>query len=131
MAKKTTKPIKKKTVTYSNDDEEMYPSEEQGILPEESSDDITDDIRKGDKEGDVYSKEGRDELEEDDEMEVWEEGFMDGAEGGGQLAKDALTGEPLPDDEDEITELVLKGKVYRFVSEANAKKFKKKHQASN
>ncbi|MEK6938426.1 MAG: hypothetical protein AABX04_05255 [Nanoarchaeota archaeon] len=62
---------------------------------------------------------------EDDELEPWEEGFEAGAALGGQLGKDALTGQPIKD-ADEVIEMELDGKTYRFVSEKNAILFKKK-----
>ena len=45
----------------------------------------------------------------------------------GQLAKDALTGEPLMG-ADNVIELEMNGKLYRFVNEKNAQKFKQKHK---
>ena len=63
--------------------------------------------------------------EEDDELENWEEGFMEGATAAGQLGKDALTGEPLMNVED-VVETEIDGKVYRFVNEDNAQKFREK-----
>lgn len=105
-------------------EEVVYPAEEQGILPEETSEEIEEEMKKGEKEEDVYSEEGREELMEEDRIEDWEEGFMAGAEGGGQLGKDALTGEPLMGEE--TVELRIKGKLYRFVNKENAEKFKKK-----
>lgn len=117
MAKKTKK--EKREL-----EEEVYPAEEQGILPEETSEKIEENMELGEKEEEVYSEEGREQLEEDDELENWEEGFMKGAEGGGQLGKDALTGEPLMGEE--TVELEIDGEVYRFVNGENAEKFRKK-----
>lgn len=82
-------------------------------------------MKSGEKDEDVYSEAGRELLEEDDEIESWEEGFMKGASGLGQLGKDALTGEPLIGAEN-IIEMELDGKLYRFVSEKNAEAFRKK-----
>ncbi|PIN87467.1 hypothetical protein COV12_03680 [Candidatus Woesearchaeota archaeon CG10_big_fil_rev_8_21_14_0_10_32_24] len=104
------------------------PVKEQGILPEETSEEISEDMEHGDKDEDIYSDEGRDKLEDDDEIEPWEEGFMEGASQAGQLGKDALTGESLMDVED-VVETEINGKMYRFVSEENAVKFKKKKEA--
>jgi len=101
-----------------------YPAEEQGILPEETSEEIKEDMNMGDKEADVYTKEGRDDLGEDAEIDIVEQGFMEGASGGGQLGKDALTGEPIMGTE--TVELEIEGKKYRFVNSENAEKFKKK-----
>ncbi|MEM4336584.1 MAG: hypothetical protein QXG86_01100 [Candidatus Woesearchaeota archaeon] len=42
---------------------------------------------KGEKEMDVYSEEGREEGLEEDEIEVWEEGFAEGAESKSPLRK--------------------------------------------
>lgn len=117
---------KKKVKKYSEKQEERdYPAEEQGILPAESSEEIESEMERGEKEEDIYTPEGREKLEEDAEIESWEEGFMEGASGGGQLAKDALTGEPLMG-ADKIVELEIEGKRYRFTSSENAKKFRKK-----
>lgn len=90
-------------------------------------------IKKLKKEPAVYHKPDEELLEEeeiveeleDDELEPWEEGFEAGAARGGQLGKDALTGQPIKDG-DEVIELELDGKLYRFVNEKNAILFKKK-----
>ncbi len=105
-------------------EEKTYPAEEQGILPEETEEEIKEDMDTGEKEADVYSQEGRDDLEDDEEIDTIEQGFMEGASGGGQLGKDALTGESLIGTE--TVELKIKGKIYRFVNSENADKFKKK-----
>jgi len=107
-------------------EERDFPAEEQGILPEETSEEIKEDMETGEKEADVYSEEGREDLTEDGEIENWEEGFMEGASGGGQLGKDALTGEPLMGEE--TVELLIEGKHYRFVNSENAEKFRKKKE---
>lgn len=111
-------------------DEKVYPAEEQGILPDETSEEIKEDMEHGEKNEDVYTPEGREKLEEDSEIEPWEEGFMEGASEGGQLGKDALTGEPLMDI-DHVVELNIRGRIYRFVNSKNAEKFKKKLEESN
>jgi hypothetical protein len=71
---------------------------------------------------DIYSEEGLEELEENDEISPEEAGFMEGEKDGGRLAKDALTGEPILDHHD-IVERIIDGKLYRFISEENAEKF--------
>ncbi|MDP3733761.1 MAG: hypothetical protein Q8R37_00900 [Nanoarchaeota archaeon] len=109
------------------EEEDLYPSEEQGILPDDDKDTIKSKIRTGNRDEDIYSAAGREELEEDDEVNPWEEGFMEGASGAGQLAKDALTGEPLMGIAD-VVEVEIDGKMYRFVNEENAQKFRKKHE---
>ena len=105
--------------------EEFYAAEEQGIDEDETSDEIKEEMEHGDKDEDVYSREGREQLEDDAEIEPWEEGFMEGASAAGQLGKDALTGEPLMDVED-VVEAEIDGKIYRFVSKENAEKFREK-----
>lgn len=44
----------------------------------ESPEEHTVKITLGEEEEDVYTSEGRKELQEDDEIEVWEEGFSEG-----------------------------------------------------
>jgi hypothetical protein len=105
--------------------EEHHAAKEQGILPEETSDDKKAAMEHGDEDEDVYSEEGREKLEEDDEIEPFESGFMQGASQAGGLGKDALTGEPLMGSED-VVETKIDGKLYRFVNEENAQKFREK-----
>lgn len=117
---------KEKKKEKEGNEENDFPAEEQGILPEETSEEIREDMDIGEREEDVYTQEGREQMEEDDELTNVEEGFMEGASGGGQLGKDALTGEPLMGTE--TVELVIDGKHYRFVNSENAEKFKKKKE---
>lgn len=121
----TEKEMKKKKF---EEETEVYPAEEQGILPEESSDEKKLDIDLGEKDEDLDTPEGREKQVENAEIDPEEAGFMEGASGGGQLAKDALTGEPLMDVED-VVETVIDGKTYRFVNEENAAKFREKKKA--
>ncbi len=111
----------------NNTDEKVkvYADEEQGILPDETTEQIEEDIKVGEKDEDIYTKEGRKVQEDEDEIEPWEEGFMEGASGPGQLGKDALTGKPLMG-ADNVYEVEHEGKLYRFVSEKNAEEFLKK-----
>ena len=115
----------KKVKSNVDEREAVYPAEEQGILPEEGSEEIKEDIHLGRKEEDPYTKEGREVMEDEDEIDNIEQGFMEGASGGGQLGKDALTGEPLGE---ETVELELDGQKYWFVNAENAEKFKKKKE---
>lgn len=103
----------------------LHPSEEQGILPEEDEDTLKAKMEHQEIDEDIYSNEGLEKLGEEGEIEPWEEGFMQGATGAGQLGKDALTGEEIID-MDEVVELKIKGKLYRFANEENAEEFKKK-----
>jgi len=111
-------------------EEEYEAAEEQGIDEEETSEKKKDSMEHGEEDEDIYTDEGREKLEEDDEIDSWEEGFMEGASGAGQLGKDALTGEPLMDVED-VVEAEIDGKIYRFVSEENAEKFRRKKMNEN
>jgi len=122
-AKDSSKPGKKKN--EDDEDVQLYPEEEQGILPEEKSEERRTKMIQGEEYTDPYTGEGRDLLEEDDEIQPWEEGFLEGAAGPGQLSKDALTGEPLKDVE-EVIEAEIDGKSYRFASRENARKFRAK-----
>ena len=110
-----------------DEEEELFASDEQGILPETTKEQKEEEMEHGDKDADVYSDAGRENLSEDAEIEPWEEGFMEGAAGGGQLGKDALTGEPLMGIED-VVEIEINGKKYRFVDEDNAEEFRKKKE---
>src|SRR3989338_7682784 len=103
----------------------VYPAEEQGILKDRNRQNKREDIEAGELDDDIYDEEGRDVREEQDEIEPWEEGFMEGASGPGQLAKDALTGEPLMDSDD-VFEAEIDGTFYRFANKENAKKFRDK-----
>jgi len=122
MAKKSKKKI--------DEDVELDELDEKDLLEEEDEEPAEEKvakIRTGEKDKDVYSEEGLEELEEDDEVEAWEEGFAEGAKEDGQLSKDAFTGEVLTtEDEDDIVEMKIKGRLYRFLSEENAENFKKK-----
>ncbi len=109
-------------------EEKYYAAEEQGIEKDETSEEKKKKMEHGDEDEDVYSKEGREKLLEDDEIDPMEAGIMEGAAQAGQLGKDALTGEPLMDVED-VVETEIDGTVYRFVSEENAEKFRKKKNA--
>ena len=70
----------------------------------------------------VYSEEGRDSLVEDDAMEPWEQGFMEGAEDDGQGAKCRRCGKVLMGP-DSIVEKEIDGTIHRFCSEECAEKF--------
>ena len=123
MAKAAKKTAKKKS--NNDDDLEVYPDEEQGILPDETSDERRIKMKAGQEDEDIYTKEGEELLGDDDEIEPWEEGFMQGASGAGQLGKDALTGKPLMGG-DEVIEMELEGRMYRFANRENADKFRQK-----
>ena len=73
--------------------DESEPAPEQGIEPEKSSEEKEQEMDTGDDDEDVYNKEGRKKLKEDDEIDTWEEAFMEGAEGGGHK-KGHVRGKP-------------------------------------
>lgn len=122
-ARRTVKNERKRIKNIPEEKVKLYPAEEQGILPEETEDEQETAMKLGEEDEEVYEKKGREKLEEDDEIEPWEEGFLEGATGAAQLSKDALTGEPLTDD---VYEIEMDGKFYRFANKENAKKFKEK-----
>lgn len=76
-----------------------------------------------DEDQDIYSAEGRAEEVEDDEIEPWEEGFMEGAEAGGQGAKCRNCGKVLGVS---FVEEEISNKIHRFCSNTCAKEFVKK-----
>lgn len=68
MAKKSKKAEKSEETEFVSTEDHDNES------PEEHQVNIT----LGNEDEDVYSKEGREDLQEDDEIEVWEEGFSEG-----------------------------------------------------
>jgi len=125
MKKVTPQKVKKKS-TNSKTKEKLYAAEEQGILKEpKDSDELKTEMELGEKDEDLDTEEGRVLQVDEDEIEPWEAGFVEGESGIGQLGKDALTGAALLHT-DEIIETELEGKVYRFKNEENASKFLKK-----
>lgn len=81
-----------------------------------------------DEDGGIYTEEGREELEEEeDELTDLDSGFMQGYNVGGKLAKCALCKKPLGDDfvEEEINE-----QLYRFCSDEHAEKYMEKRLKS-
>ena len=101
---------------------EAYPSEEQGIQKKETREEIEEGMEEGDKEADVYSEEGREKLEENDEISSWEEGFMEGAEHKGEQGMCAHCRKVLDQEKDSIVEKEIKGRVLWFCSEDCARK---------
>jgi hypothetical protein len=130
MTEENLKEEEKKVSTKKDSEEEMHPAEEQGITEDQTSEEKKEDMEEGELDEDVYSDEGREKLVEDGEMEPDEAGFMQGASDAGQLGKDALTGEPLMGIED-VVEAKIEGKLYRFVNEENAQKFREKKQSES
>lgn len=76
-------------------------------------------------EEDIYSKEGREELVDDDEISPLEEGFMEGAHDDGQGAKCRKCGKILTDD---FVEREIGNEIYRFCSDECAEEYIKEHR---
>ena len=82
------------------------------------------DMEIGDKEEDIYSDEGREELlNEEDEISDVEEGFMKGYEEGSKMAECCNCGKVLKKD---IVEEEFNDEVYRFCSEDCADLYEKR-----
>jgi hypothetical protein len=77
-------------------------------------------------EEDVYNKESRAEMVENDEMSPKEAAFMEGAEGDGQKAKCRKCGNAFAD-QDPI-EKEIDGKVCWFCSDNCLKEYEKEHE---
>ena len=73
------------------------------------------DFEEGEHEGDIYDEEGREALQEGDEITEVEEGFVEGFEEGQHQAKCAECNNVLVDDD--FFEQESEGKHYRFCSE--------------
>jgi len=77
------------------------------------------------EEKDIYSDEGREDLVEDDAIEPWEQGFMQGAEGLGQDAKCRRCGKIFMGP-DSVLETEVEGEVMRFCSDDCVNKYKER-----
>jgi len=101
------------------DTEEEFVSEPDQFLDHEGETKLEHDIKvmAGEEEVDVYNHEGREDLVKDDEIEPWEEGFLEGAEGRGHFGVCAHCKQVLSDDHEEIVEREYHGQVLRFCSD--------------
>ncbi len=86
-------------------------------MPEEEFEDVAED--------DLESEEAREEATEDDELEPWEEGFLEGATGDGQLGKCANCGDMIT--EKNCVEKKIEEELHRFCSEKCLEKYEEKH----
>jgi len=87
---------------------------------------IEDEIEAGEREENLYSKEGREVLlDKEDEITDVDEGFMKGYEEGEKMAICQFCKKVL---EDEVVERDFDGETYRFCSEQCADKFTKNRQ---
>lgn len=74
-----------KKSTDSQHEEDVYPDEEQGIVPRKAPEVRRQAMAQGEEDEDAYDDEGLEALRDDDEIEDWEAGFMKGAKGKGQM----------------------------------------------
>jgi YHS domain-containing protein len=108
--------------------EENNKVEEEFLLPEEGED-FEIETNTGEKDEDVYSEEGRESLNEDDEIENWEDGFCEGAEGldeKGSEGSCAFCGKILGDREEGVIEREIDGEKLFFCCEKCAEEFENK-----
>ncbi len=83
----------------------------------------------GEKEADVYEKEGREKLVEDGEISPTEEAFMEGAKMDGEQGVCAHCGKPLEqDDKSHIKEKEVGGQIKWFCSDKCVEEFEKKEE---
>ncbi|MBW2991616.1 hypothetical protein KY345_00175 [Candidatus Woesearchaeota archaeon] len=100
----------------------MIDKQESTSPKERTKDEIREDIDEGVDDKEVYSEPGRDKLVEEGEMGTWEEGFMEGAEGRGQMTSCARCGKLLSQEKDEVFERKINGKKMFFCSKEHAEK---------
>ena len=101
------------------EDKEFIDEPNEFLEPEEHTDTHAEHnikISAGEQEADVYTAEGREELEESGEISPSEEGFSEGATGS-ETAVCAHCGEPLGDREESVIEREVKGEKLLFCSE--------------
>ncbi len=104
----------------SPEKEEFLESEEHA----ESSDDVETKMHIGEKDADVYTEEGREELLEDDQVSPREEAFSEGATDRGGQGKCAACGKVLSQNQEEIIEREIDHKPVFFCSNECASKGK-------
>ncbi len=91
-----------------------------------TSEEIEDKMEEGELDEDVYSEEGRKKEMEDDEIETWEEGFMEGADGGGKGGKCRNCGKVLIEMSN-VVEKEVKGEHMVFCSDKCVDEYEEKH----
>ncbi len=100
-------------------DEFLEPEEHKGTHQERMED-----ISAGEEAEDVYTEEGRESMIEGDEITPLEEGFSEGAEEKGELAKCSSCEKILSQEKEEVVEKEVKGELMFFCSNSCAEKFK-------
>ena len=117
-------PKKKGSIFEKDKDSELVDEPEEFLEDEEHAgthENVEVKFHVGDKEADVYTEEGREELTEDEgEISPLEEGFSEGAEGS-ESAHCENCDKPIGDREENVIEREIKGKILLFCSEKCAK----------
>jgi hypothetical protein len=116
--------------TFDKKEEEpKRPDEDFVEESDASSEEISEDIKAGEREADAYSEEGREEMVDSDAMEPNEAGFMEGAEEKGELAHCGTCHKVLDtDNKANLVEREIDGDIVWFCSDncaANYEKSKK------
>lgn len=103
------------------------PRKYRDIKARKTKEKIEQEIEQGELEKDPYSEEGREVLtEDDDELNEFDEGIMQGIDEGENLAKCALCHKVLVRD---FFEREFEGEVYRFCTEDHARIYARKRKA--
>lgn len=126
MPKKSTPKKVKKSTIFEGDLKRQGISAERNEFLESDEEGTAEDkelkMHSGEKDADVYTEEGREELEEEEgEIAPWEEAFAKGATGKGSMGNCEKCGKPLPHDESKIVEREYRGETYWFCCEKCAK----------
>lgn len=108
---------------FKNEEVPQRPNEDFAEESDEPKEKLEEDMEKGEREEDVYSKAGREKLEEDDEIEPAEAGFMEGASGKGTQAICETCRKPLDTDDKNIIEKEINGQVKWFCNEECFEKY--------
>jgi len=122
---------KKGSIFDKDKDSEFIDEPNEFLEPEEHTDTHTEHSTKisaGEQEADVYTEEGREELEESGEIAPWEEGFSQGAVARGELSTCAHCDTVLGGREENIIEREYGGQVRLFCSEKCASAGPKQNQ---
>lgn len=117
----------KKTIFEGDLKKEDVNSEKEQFLENEhteSSDEVETKMHTGEKDADVYSEEGREELLEDDQVSPAEEAFSEGAAGRGSQGTCAHCGKVLSQNQDEVVEREIDHTPHFFCSNECAAKGK-------
>ncbi|MEM4282431.1 MAG: hypothetical protein QXU88_01585 [Candidatus Woesearchaeota archaeon] len=93
---------------------------------EESPEELEIEMHVGERQPDVYTEEGREELIEGEEISEFEEAFAEGASGRGHSGVCEHCGKPLGQ-RGEVVEREIEGELYFFCSESCAAKHAKRH----